>query len=112
MRFIASHVHGSGSSFRRGAHAVGHSTNFRLKEGSGVRCKYGAGRSRSSGSRGGSEVGAPVENPLAQLAFKIRINAPKAPVSILEECYNGAWIWYVDDHAWTRKIDESATFIS
>lgn len=131
MRFIAFHahatfpcVHGSGSSFRRGVYIVGHSADFRLKEGSvraaeiGTGCKYGAGRFRSSGSCGGSAVVLRrrlVRSPCFRMRFRCPSSGPSSPACfnhlgvkirisvremvryILEECCNVAWIWYVDD---------------
>jgi hypothetical protein len=66
--FMASHahlsrrrVHGSGSSFRRGVYKVGHSADFRFREGNvnaddvGTGSRYGVGRLRSTGNFGGSK---------------------------------------------------------
>ena len=99
VRFIAFHahatfprVHGSGSSFRRGVYIVGHSADFRLKEGSvraaeiGTGCKYGAGRFRSSGSCGGSAVVLRrrlVRSPFFRMRFRCPSSGPSSPA-----CFN------------------------
>ena len=98
-RFIASHthatflrVHGSGSSFRRGVYIVGHSADFRLKEGSvraaevGTGCKYGARRFRSSGSCGESAVVLRkrlVSSPRFRMRFRCPSSGPSSPA-----CFN------------------------
>ena len=79
-------VHGSGSSFRRGVYKVGHSADFRFREGNvsaddvGTGSRYGVGRSRSTGNVGGSK-----EMPRRRVAisscFRMRFKWPRSGVS-------------------------------
>jgi len=91
--FMASHahlsrlrVHGSGSSFRRGVYKVGHSADFKFKEGKvnaddvGTESTYGVGRFRSVGNFGGSDD-VHRRRVVISSCFRMRFKCPRSGVS-------------------------------
>ena len=91
--FMASHAHlsrlcvqGSGSFLRRGVYKVGHSTDFRFREGNvnaddvGTGSRYGVGKFRSAGNcRESKET--PRRSVVISFCFRMRFKCPRSGVS-------------------------------